>query len=304
MRTLYKKYKFLFSLFLATQVVTAQTTLETAQSALQSGDYADAVKAYETELEANPANARAWFGLGRAYHALEKYPQAIKAYRVSDSLGFYPQFVHYNIARSYALASEMDSALNYLDKAIQAGYANPDHLESDTDLTSFHENPALDTLVTRADKNARPCEYDSTYLQLDFWIGTWEVYNPRGQLVGHNRIEKSLNGCMLLEHWIGIQGSEGKSINYYDPRERKWRQQWVGSTGYIINYTGEFKKGAMHLQGENISKDGSIQLSRMTLTPKDDGTVRQLIEQSPDAGKTWNIWFDGLYKPTNTAMDK
>ena len=86
-------------------------------------------------------------------------------------------------------------------------------------------------------------------------------------------------------------------MNYWDPESRAWRQNWVADSGYIIRYEGEFRDGAMHLEGRNIQIDGTVETSRMTWTPREDGTVRQLIEQSRDDGLTWYVWFDGIYSP-------
>jgi len=301
MRVIRFHYIFFLIVFTIANICMSQSGLEQAQAAYQDGNYAEAVQGYRQVLEEHPANASAWFRLGSAYHALENYGNAIGAFQKADSLGFYPQCVNYNMACAFALSGKPDSAISRLHKATEHGYANAEHLESDSDLESVWIHPEYMKVVEQANRNAQPCEYDSTYRQLDFWIGQWEVYNPRGQLVGHNLIEKSLNGCMLIENWEGVDGSKGKSINFYDPEAGKWKQQWVGATGYIIQYSGNIIDGAMHFAGTNISMDGESKLSRMTLTPEDNSNVHQVIEQSPDGGETWNIWFDGTYIPVETS---
>ncbi|MBE0566172.1 MAG: hypothetical protein IH621_09460, partial [Krumholzibacteria bacterium] len=45
--------------------------------------------------------------------------------------------------------------------------------------------------------------------QFDFWIGSWEVSNQDGSVVGHNRIEPILDRCVLQETWAGASGSAG-----------------------------------------------------------------------------------------------
>ncbi|MBS1271867.1 MAG: hypothetical protein MAGBODY4_00999 [Candidatus Marinimicrobia bacterium] len=301
MRALCAKYILLLSIILAANTVVSQSALEKAQSAVQEGDFAKAVQAYQSVVKESPVNARAWFGLGRAHHGLEEYDEAIEAYQQADSLGFYPQFVHYNIACSYALSGNTDSAISHLKKATRTGYSNVELLQTDSDLNSVRSHQEFTQIVEETDRNARPCEYDSAYRQLDFWIGEWEVYNPQGQLVGHNRIEKSLKGCMLVENWTGVRGSEGKSINFYHSIKEQWKQQWVGASGYIIEYSGKFVDGAMRFEGTHVTIDGSAKMSRMTLTPKENGHVHQLIEQSTDHGKTWKTWFDGTYVPADST---
>ncbi|NIM52189.1 MAG: hypothetical protein GTN78_18830 [Gemmatimonadales bacterium] len=76
--------------------------------------------------------------------------------------------------------------------------------------------PALLGLVlpaAQAQEPAVPCEKNAAYRQFGFWIGEWDMFNSEGRLVGTNRIEKLLNGCLLLEHWTSARGGEGNSIN-------------------------------------------------------------------------------------------
>ena len=53
--------------------------------------------------------------------------------------------------------------------------------------------------------------------------------------------------------------------------------------------------GVRFHQGEIPLPGGSRVLDRTTLTPRPDGTVPQLIEQSSDVGKPWNVAFDAIY---------
>ena len=147
-----------------------------------------------------------------------------------------------------------------------------------------------------APEDAPPACAQPEHRAFDFWIGEWDVYNPQGQRAGVNRIERILNGCALLENWIGSRGSTGKSINFFNAAARRWEQVWVADAGGVHKYVGEFKDGAMRFDhGEHIEPDGARVRSRMTFTPLEDGRVRQLIEQSGDGGTTWTVWFDGTY---------
>ena len=128
----------------------------------------------------------------------------------------------------------------------------------------------------------------------DFWIGHWNVYDPNGEIAGTNRIDKTVNGCLLVENWSGAKGGSGKSFNYYDANTRKWRQVWVAASG-SLNLQGDFVGNAMHYTGETTGLNGVTQES-LTFTPNPDGTVRQLWRQSPDGGNTWRVVFDGLYR--------
>ena len=138
--------------------------------------------------------------------------------------------------------------------------------------------------------------------QFDFWLGEWEVRNPKGVVVGHSRIESILGGCALAEHWSSTTGNganDGKSYNSYNADLGKWEQFWVDASGSRLVLSGNFAQGAMVLEGRQDKPDattGIAQRERITWTPNADGTVRQHWEQSTDGGKTWTTAFDGLYR--------
>lgn len=147
---------------------------------------------------------------------------------------------------------------------------------------------------------SKPCMSDERYRQFDFWIGEWAVHNQANdKQVGENVITREQDGCMLRESWMSARGSSGTSINYFDPSDEQWKQVWTDASGGIIHYAGSFKEGAMHFAGEYYSQGQGTQLSRMTLTPRNDGTVHQFIENSKDHGTTWAVWFNGIYKPAS-----
>jgi hypothetical protein len=145
-----------------------------------------------------------------------------------------------------------------------------------------------------------PCQSDSAYHKLDFWIGTWDVYdNHDGTLNGTDVVEKIVGGCAVVENWRGADGSgEGKSLFYYQQAKKQWKQVWVTDAGPIKEklLVAELKDGGMRFQGEIPHLDGSFHLDRTTLTPQAGGRVHQVIEISRDAGKTWMPVFDAEYR--------
>ncbi|HEX9764150.1 MAG TPA: hypothetical protein VGA39_02605 [Candidatus Acidoferrales bacterium] len=151
------------------------------------------------------------------------------------------------------------------------------------------------SLPATAQEPRRPGCEQAEYRQFDFWLGDWDVLTPDGSKAGANRIERILNGCALLENWTSARGGAGKSLNFYNPAGKRWEQAWVADSGWIVKYQGEYRDGAMRFEGESIQRDGSSVRSRMTVTPLEDGRVRQLIEQSKDGGATWSTGFDATY---------
>ena len=141
-----------------------------------------------------------------------------------------------------------------------------------------------------------PCAA-AEHRQFDFWIGRWEVRDPSGKIVGHNRIERAHGGCALIENWTGAGGVTGTSINIYDRDHRRWHQTWVDSSGGLLQLDGPRSEAALTLSGSAFDAEAASQvaLQRITWTPLAGGRVRQLWESSTDGGKTWSVAFDGLY---------
>ena len=128
------------------------------------------------------------------------------------------------------------------------------------------------------------------YRQFDFWIGEWRVKNPSGQAVGSNRVTAILGGCALREEWQGTGGSDGTSLNFYDPVARVWRQTWVDNGGQPLDLRGGMRAGRMVLE----TTSGRM-IQRITWTPFSRDSLRQLWQQSSDGGRRWRTVFDGIY---------
>ena len=140
-----------------------------------------------------------------------------------------------------------------------------------------------------------PCT-SSQHRAFDFWIGEWVVTSLDGKELGQNTIELQERGCLLLENWTSAQGGSGKSMNYWDPAEKIWKQVWVGTNGSVGHFNGGLvSEGVMVLEGDMLSADGSALLLKGRWTLLEDGRVRQHFEQSTDKGVTWTTWFDGYY---------
>lgn len=146
-------------------------------------------------------------------------------------------------------------------------------------------------------RSAEPACTAAEHRQFDFWLGRWDVFLPDGKKAGENRIEKAVNGCVLLENWTGQSGLTGTSLNSYDATDRRWHQTWVDSSGARLVLDGAFADGAMILGSDSPDPDkpGGTLRQRITWTPNADGTVRQLWETSRDQGNSWKVAFDGRY---------
>ena len=131
--------------------------------------------------------------------------------------------------------------------------------------------------------------------QLDFWLGRWEVWSD-GEKVAESRIERSPEGCAIVEHYRQPDGFTGTSLNFRDPMLHRWRQSWTDSMGGVGEFTGTAAEGEMAFTGETHRPDGTRVMRRMTLTRLADGSVRQLSLASTDGGVTWKPHYDFVYR--------
>jgi hypothetical protein len=134
------------------------------------------------------------------------------------------------------------------------------------------------------------------YRQFDFWIGTWTV-SEDGKPAGRNGIEATLNHCALFESWSSVDGSHGRSMNFYDRERHQWHQSWIDDRGGALELDGGMVGKSMVLEGDrpDPASGGSVR-HRITWTPLADGTVRQHWQRMKTAKSDWETVFDGLYK--------
>lgn len=82
------------------------------------------------------------------------YPKSVEAFEAAFKLDAKHANDFYNGACAAALAGKPDLAFEWLQKASGLGWANPQHLQSDTDLNSLHDLPQWQPIVA-AMKQAR-----------------------------------------------------------------------------------------------------------------------------------------------------
>lgn len=274
----------------------AQAIAQTADSLYLQKDYAAAVRAYQTLLEKDSQNSRAWYRLGVSQQALGNFNQARSDYSKALSTGFPSVAVYYRMATLDAQISDKSAAVRDLTKAFNGVPIDPEQIKDDARFASLQGYAPFVSFLNAADRKFRPCKYDERYRALDFWIGNWNVTNADGsQPYGQNRIESTLEQCVLVENWTGAAGGTGKSFTRYDSASNKWVQHWVDSSGSFLDYEGTLRGKAIVMVAHTVSANGKPELRRMTFTSLPDGRVRQYVEKSADHGKTWNTQFDGYY---------
>lgn len=173
------------------------------------------------------------------------------------------------------------SSRHVLFAATAALFWNPGAIARDAKAASPERTPACDSVE---------------YRQFDFWIGRWSVTEaelPAGQ----NSIEPDLKGCALFESWQSVDGSRGRSVNFYDRNRHQWHQTWIDERGAALELDGGLVGKSMVLEGKrpDAKTDASVR-HRITWTPQQDGSVRQHWQMMKAERSTWETVFDGLYK--------
>jgi len=138
---------------------------------------------------------------------------------------------------------------------------------------------------------------DLVYRQFDFWMGDWDAFdvdNPN-KPVARTRVTRILDGCVLLEDYEAADGHTGQSFTIYDASRHLWHQTWVTNRGTLLTIEGGMQAGAMVLSGADLTKDHRERRVRGTWSTIDGG-VREFAVISTDGGKTWNPWFDLVFR--------
>lgn len=129
------------------------------------------------------------------------------------------------------------------------------------------------------------------FRQLDFWIGTWRARwkDAEGrEQEGTNRIEATLDGCVIVEHFDGRPGTplRGTSVSTYDRTAGRWKQTWVDNTGGYLDFAGG-REGDRMILSRSTVRDGKPVQSRMVFEDITPTAFTWLWQSSRDDGRTW-----------------
>jgi tetratricopeptide (TPR) repeat protein len=264
-----------------------------ANEAINASEWSRAVELYAELTEVQPENATAWYRLGLATSRSEgDASDARTAYQKALELGFPQGPALYGIARSHAAEGDAGTAMATLERLAEQG-PSPfvvSQIQGEAAFASLSSNERFQGIL----KRLTPCTGEE-YRQFDFWIGAWNVVGPQGQALGTNRVDESMDGCMLIENWVSaLGGQKGMSINYYDNVKGTWSQIYRDNSGSIAQWpelVGGIEDGAMVLD----SGPDTNPRSRWKWSKESDGRVRQMAESTTDGGETWAVVWDSYY---------
>ena len=268
----------------------AQSALDQANDAYSKQDFQRAATLFQQATTADPKSGAAWEGLGMASLKSGHLEEAEQAFNHAVELKWRPYLNRLNIARVATKQGNNVKAFQILNELVASGKASQ--------LLPYLQAPEFDPIRPSADfqkvkQGLMPCTA-AEYRQFDFWVGEWEVQNPRGQTIGSSSVTTEQDGCLLVEHWKSGLGFEtGTSFNYFSNRDHKWHQLYVANNNGTAHpeMRGELSGGHMVLLTDVV--DGAQ--ARWTWYEISPGKVRQMAEQSTDGGKTWQTTWDSVY---------
>jgi ketosteroid isomerase-like protein len=134
--------------------------------------------------------------------------------------------------------------------------------------------------------------------QLDFWAGDWDVFDVENSAaqVARVQVDRILDGCVLREDYQDTEGHRGQSFSIYDAALKAWHQSWVTNRGQLLLLDGNLHGDELLLSATEHTTEGKNKLIRGTWKPVDGG-VRETAVTSIDEGKTWQPWFDLMFRP-------
>ncbi|HSM85785.1 MAG TPA: bacterial transcriptional activator domain-containing protein [Candidatus Limnocylindrales bacterium] len=286
------KFKLLLCVLLCSLAGYAQDSAA-AEAAFKAQQWDKAAAEYTKIAAAHPGDGHAWYQLAMSLYSAGRFAEAAPAFEHAAGLKFLPVISTYNAAAALARAGRREEALARLENLPGLGYRAARQVEQDEDFASLRKEPRFQGVLVALRNNAAPCEHAAVNRQFDFWVGEWDVQTPQGQHAGDSSVQKILGGCVVLENWSG-SGSQGKSVNIYNPALKNWQQFWVDDAGRATLYTGALAGDEMRYVAEAGEQNGPV-ARKMTFTPLGPDKVRQLGEMSTDGGKTWTVSYDLIY---------
>ncbi len=129
-----------------------QEVVREARAKSLAEDWKGAAALYERAVKINSTNASDWDQLGLMWYQAKDYRKAIPAYEKALELrAGYPFNAAYNIACCFALDGQKGRALEWLQKSLDLGFRDLNHVRTDEDLVTLRDEPKFVELAGSKD---------------------------------------------------------------------------------------------------------------------------------------------------------
>lgn len=119
----------------------ATPTIEAGRAALGRQDFAAAEAIFAARVEQDAEDAQAWHLLGMALHAQRKLDAALEAHVRAATFPSTKASATYNAACAHALLGDADTAIDWLERACDAGFRDRGRCFTDPDLQALRSDP-------------------------------------------------------------------------------------------------------------------------------------------------------------------
>jgi len=268
---------------------------------VQRGDEAFAAQDWERAVEAYRAALAAGFGhglvhlrLGYSLHMLGRYEEALESHLRTAAAAHRELRIDglYNSACACALLGRRDEAIDYIARAIDAGFEDTEQASRDTDLESLRKDPRFKSLMDGV--GIAPTLHE----QMDFFLGEWTCLGPNDEEILSLTFARPLSGSSaLVSTSTQPQRSSWTGLAIPDPEHRTWIWTYADDTGTTMRFVGrrDDATGGMVFTGAPWSPVGEGFKVRVTFTPREDGSINEKAEVSEDGGATWRAHHESRY---------
>jgi hypothetical protein len=139
----------------------------------------------------------------------------------------------------------------------------------------------------------------------DFWVGTWQLRRPSGELFATTVVSEELDGCVVMEDFINAGGNQARSMSAYDAATGVWHQIYQDNLLGNWRMEGGLDGSSMKLENDQQIYNfntGTFQRREAlsTWVPAAGGTVTQTIVGT--LAGTPLTFFDALYEPVTNPV--
>ena len=269
-----------------------------AEEAFAREDWPRAIEHFRAAINSGYDIPLIHMRLGFALHMLGKFEEAMP-HHLRAATAILPEVRVdglYNAACAQARLGNIDQSLDFLAKAIDAGFRDAAQLDKDADMNPLRDNDRFKTLATGIGKDPVLHQW------MDFAIGEWQQFGPQPEKQSEKQLLDSLTIVRLVDGSRtlstvsrNIGGGQWTGMLWPDPATRQWRWTIVDQTGAIVEFIGErTAEGHIRFAGRERTAIGPASHVRLTYQPRPDGSFLEKTESSRD-GQTWTTHHEAAY---------
>jgi|GEM_PF-4858219 len=189
--------------------VDVQKLIGDGQQKVGQGDFKGAAEIFRKVVAADKNNGLGWQMLGYSLHMEGKLDEAIEAHAKAATFPAFKSVGLYNLACAWSLKKETDKAIDYFEKAIEAGFNNIPLMDSDPDLDNIRKDARFEPIAEWARTGKRPANAKTV-------VGSWKITG--GKKAGEKfPVEEFAPVFEITDKQIlmpGPEGTEGFVMKY------------------------------------------------------------------------------------------